>query len=256
MQRIKIAGVCLIAMFAFSAVAVSTAQAGHAYICKKKRKGSYKASNCVTLASPAGTGKFERYEIKSEAFKTKDESLELQLTAAATLQPIDCKKGSGTGEWKGPAEASETVTFVGCTYTGNGEPCNAGTLAFTFTDSLIDRGGKGPAGKEPAEGEAWNMFKSPGDEPYWAKFSCGLGIEFRIKGTVSGVISPVDESVKGITTSYGEGKGEQELTTEFSENAGLTWKPIKTTVWHLTPVAKDPKGTVIDACNELEPECS
>jgi hypothetical protein len=65
MKRIRIVGLCLIAVFALSAVASSAASAAppEFFTCVKavpKNTGNYTEKECFTKASPAGTGKYER----------------------------------------------------------------------------------------------------------------------------------------------------------------------------------------------------
>jgi hypothetical protein len=115
-------------------------------------------------------------------------------------------------------------------------------ITMVSVTQLIDHGERGPSGLEPAEGEVWNSFApDPASPlyPYQAMFICEPGVIFRLGGTVSALVTPVSAkaSTKGVET-FGEGKGEQDLVTEFSENGGETWEPTGPNVLTLTSDTK------------------
>ena len=126
MKRAKTMGVVLLALFAFSAVAATVAQAEEA---------PYWSIEGTRLAA----GKTA--EITAKAFSAT------QVLTAATVK-VTCKKlelvkgavllGSNAGE---PGKSDETIKYNECTVTGNGEPCE------------VESPGKGEIVTEPLTNE-------------------------------------------------------------------------------------------------------
>ncbi len=236
MKRIGIVGLSLIAMFAFSAMAASSASAGEYITCGKAAKsgktylGKYTNNNCSTLGSG---GKYERGAVSN--VKVTSTTKEAVLSSAAG--DIKCKKSKGTGTLINGKMNLEETTFETCVLSLTDGKCTnlagftgsySGKITSVSLTTLIDHGEKGPSGDEPAEGEVWNSF-APDPEsalfPFQAVYICEPGVIFRTTGSTSAVVTPVlgKPSPKG-TETFGAGKGEQDLTTEFSENGGETWE--------------------------------
>jgi hypothetical protein len=243
MKRIGIVGLSVVAMFAFSAMAASSAFAGEYITCvkvakvEKKYKGKYSNNACSTLSSPAESGKYERgtpaFPI---AVTSKSKTAEL-LSAAGH---ITCKASTGVGSLLSSKTDLEETKFTECVLSLTGGKCvNLSTFEETgkylpsaitswSATTLIDNGEKGPSGDEPAPGEVWNSFAPDASAPVYpfqAVYICEPGVIFRTSGTTSSVVTPVlaKPSTKGVQT-FIEGKGEQDLNTEFSENGGETWE--------------------------------
>lgn len=158
MKRIKIVGLCLVATFAFGAMATSSAQAAEVKSCVKAgkvtikykkgkeekekpiREGRYANKSC-TEAAPENTGKYPPYtgpEGKFEwgaagsTFGTKSGTglkkpkLELDGEGGRVVQ---CSSSSGKGEWTGTKAGLETVAFKKCALNTNGEECTSAGLS-------------------------------------------------------------------------------------------------------------------------------
>jgi hypothetical protein len=267
MKSLRVMGLCVLATFAFSATVASTAQAGEAGICKKAERidrrysGRYLEKNCEEGASEAQIeeGKKNKYEWTSAA-GSKYKSSTKTTVLSSTAGEITCKASTDAGEWTGWQTDLDVITFEGCKLAiglsrcaSEGQP--AGTIETDLLDAyLINHGTKGPSGLEPKEGEAWVEYQSAeGLGGYVASFVCEPGVLFRIGGSLSGVITPVNARVnlmgKSFTTTFAEGRGEQDLVGEFSENGGETWDSTGPSVETAVSVAKGPKME-IKGCNE------
>jgi hypothetical protein len=251
MKRIGIVGLCLAAMFALSAMAASSAFAGQYITCTKVSKvtvkyidkgkekskaiyeGKYLTNTCTTLAPEPGKyyegpeGKYERGS--AVGIKSTDKTKTATLASAAGT--ITCKSSTGTDEITGSKTDKNVTNFKTCVLSVTKGACTtpgdaSGEITSTAVSRLIDHGEKGPSGGEPAEGEVWDEFESEsGPTGLLAEFVCAPGVIFETSGTLSGVATPVNAkgSTKG-TTTFGAGKGEQDLVTEFSENGGISFE--------------------------------
>ncbi len=273
MRRVGIAGVCLTATLAFGAMIASAAYAGEAGVCGKVRKverkfhGRFLEKGCLKEASAkerSEGGEENKREWESPAGeKYTDTSKTTVLSSAAGR--MTCKGSTSTGEWTGWQTGTDTITFSECTLSigghctsvQEGEP--VGDITTSQLDTyLIDHGTKGPSGLEPKEGEVWQEYQSPtGPAGYQFTFVCEPGVLFRVSGTLSGMISPVNAMETKLTTTFGAGKGEQDLVTEFSEDGGFQWENTGPNVETLVSTAngvatgaKDKGKVEIRACNE------
>jgi hypothetical protein len=233
MKRIRIIGLALVAVFAFSAVVAAAAQAGEYGRCakvakiEKKYHGKYEDKNC-TEANPTIEGKYEWAPGPGpEPGYTSTTKVAILKSAAGN---IVCKKSTDTGEITGVKSDVDTVTFTSCVLEATKGACTsagevAGTIKTNLLDTtLIDHGEKGLSGLEPAEGEAWTEYSV--SSGYQAEFTCEPGILFRISGSLSGVTSPLNEMVKKLTTVFSATGGEQDLITEFSLDGGAEWTAV------------------------------
>jgi hypothetical protein len=250
MKRIKVAGLCLVAAFAFSAAAVSTAQAGEYGKCielkaeNKLYHGYYTGKGCeektkVSEAEKTAGGKKNKYEWEPTPVGSKIPytSTGKSATLEGEAGDITCKKNVDEGEITGPKTDKDKVKFEECTLSlskeacwNTGTPTSKGGTIETFTDNtkLIDHGEKGLSGDEPAEGEVWTEFYEEeettgftGPGHYLAAFECyvekGVSIPFEVEGSVSGVNNAKDLNKMGTggEVVFGKGKGEQDLTTIY-----------------------------------------
>ena len=242
------------AVFALGAVMASGAQAGRFGTCVKKASGNYTEKTCETLASPAGSGKYE-FVPNVKKIKFFSQGGESKLKGAAG--EIVCKHGIDEGEIINATENVDKFTFYECSLKPFELPCkNAEVeieegkgksakkvkvgviITFTLKSKLIDHGEKGPSGKEPAEKEVWNSMQNNGEPhesafgpgPFLAAFECGP-VPFAVTGSVSSVIpakyvsNPKLKSAKkpkaGKTLKptyeedYTELGGEQDLVTTY-----------------------------------------
>jgi hypothetical protein len=159
MKRIKIVGLCLVAVFALSAmIAASGAQAGTYKICIEQKKGFYGNSTCSgekveKKGKPKGTweliplstcipqkhgfysdsgcsvldekkGKGKGSFEKTKGLKFKDAGGPAKL-ATPGLGPndVECTSSTSEGAFTGAKTATDRVKFVGCTFSGL--PCQS-----------------------------------------------------------------------------------------------------------------------------------
>lgn len=245
MRRMRIVGLCAIAMLTMSALAAASAHAGEYGECviapkvSGKYTGKYLDKNCneeasATQRSEGKKNKYERVSGVSPAnakFTAKGKSAELVGAAGSII----CKKSSTVGEITGPKSDSEVVTFEDCVITGalSGECHSAGQssgviVTNKLTTTLIDHGEKGLSGSEPAVGEVWDEFTGPAPEGIQAEYLCAGVALIRTKGSLSGVFksSSLNVSSNKAEIEFNSGKGEQDLYSELSTNGGATWENI------------------------------
>jgi hypothetical protein len=252
MKRIRIMGLCLIAVFAFSAMVATAAQAAEVGECVKAAKvgkgyaGNYTDKNC-TVVSGTKTGKYNWSPGVTPA-NAKFTAKTKLATLASVAGTISCKASTTKGEWTGTKTNHEVITFTGCTLSvGPGcqsleEAEGSGTIKSFEDTTLIGHGEKGPGGLEPAEGEVWDSFAPSATSPYTpyaTEFKCPPGVVFRSSGSVSGIVTPVNAMSAKLTTAFGAGKGEQGLVTEFNQGKG--WEPTGPNIETATGSAKGAK---------------
>ena len=277
---ISIVGLCLVAMAAFGAMAASSASAGEYGVCLKTARvaegkvlhytGKWKDAACERERQ--ANGEYEWYPgrtgigrgapvVTAEAFEYKGPSTSVVLRSAAGT--ITCGGSVTEGAILGAQYNVEKTVFNKCTLsvtkgkcTGVDDPqLKAGEIG-EFSDTyLLDHGTKGPSGLEPKELEVWNAsFASEGYPyyPYQAIFECAPGVLFRVGGQLSGVVTPVSTMTPKWTVASGEGKGEQDLVSEYSENGGLTWEPTGPNVLTVTAsyTTKSDRKIEVRECNE------
>lgn len=237
MKRIKILGLCLVAVFAMSAVATSSSSALSYKVCKKLTvkpyTGHYTNKTCTTHATPTeeAEGKKNKYELaawnegKEAAPKYKDgnglSTLKLYIPGVGIAGETVCTKAKGEGHITGPTTGNTQVTFEKCT--SEGESCaspgeSAGKIKTQVLNTeLAETGGKviqrvGEAGKLSAE------------------FKCGPK-EIFTTGTADGVVTgDINTITKDSTTTFStNAKGEQENTVGgdvlITEVVGLATLP-------------------------------
>jgi hypothetical protein len=103
----------------------------------------------------------------------------------------------------------------------------------SYSDTrLIDHGELGASGGEPSEGEVWDEFLPEEGSPvfpYQAIWVCRPGILFRLKGSLSGIITPVDAKASAkATITVGKGKANRISkwnTPRTAEKPGTTPAP-------------------------------
>ncbi len=214
MKSIKMAGLCLVAAFAFSAVAAASALAeGQPSFkaCVKaevKNTGAYEDKACTTK-SVTSTGKYELAEVAPGTKftgKSKTTTIAAKSKTGAT-ENIVCGKDSVAGEITGTSTLSETVTFSKCKANGSKtEPCEN-------------------AGKETIKTEI------PFGEFYWINsgetlpgvlttppvtiFKCG-GEEVELQGEL---IGEVENGAKTLNFNYALSGGAQQYEAFFIEGS-------------------------------------
>jgi hypothetical protein len=265
MNRMKMMGLCLAAMFAFSAIIVSVAQAGEFGNCVKQKKpavGKYINAECTKEGAAKTT-----YEWVSAKGEKSTDTTKATVWSSA-LGKITSKKSKGTDEITGWQTDTAETTFEGWVWEATKGKCEnlseytgktpySGKVTFYNHTELIDHGTIGPSGLEPKEGEVWDEFAPLEGSPvfpYDAYYICEPGVIFRTVDTISGVVEKVNaKPSKAGEDKFAEGLGEQDLQTEYSENGGEAFSSTGPNVEATTAKIKWNSDVEIRACNE--PNC-
>jgi len=218
MKRIRILGLCLVAVFAMTAVATSSASALSYKTCKKLTvkpyKGHYINKTCSTHASPAeeAAGKTNKYELaewnegKEAHPKFKDANgvsvLKLYIPGVGVVGATTCAKAKGEGHIDSATTGDTTVVFEKCTSEGFVCTSPGETAGKIKTSDLTTR---------LAEDGAGEVIQRVGEEGVLsAEFNCGSK-NIKTTGIADGVNTGnvnkiVKESKNTFTTETG---GEQ-----------------------------------------------
>jgi hypothetical protein len=171
MKRIRLIRLCLVAAFAMSAAAVTTASATPDYgRCKALTGGKYQDKGC-TIASVPGKEKYEWYPWGSGLPTAENRGVTTKLKGkSATLETVKgakvvCTSETGAGEIASSIYVIETMTFKGCSSAGL--PCTtAGQAAGTIVagpayDYVVFQSGQ-QGGRMLQEGYYWIYFECAG----------------------------------------------------------------------------------------------
>jgi len=224
MKRIRIVGLCLVAVFALSAVVAAAAQAAapEYLTCNKvakaeKGKGKWNDKECSKESK--GGAKEGEYEaggswetLKKKGFKGKNgvstldsyipENEAEPWTGGTVVGSVTCKNAKSVGEITGPKLSTVTVVFASCT--SEGKKCTShqvGEKVGDITTEELD------ATLVNVEGKPASLVKGNNGEGKSAEFSCE-GLAIKTFGNLNGLIS-------GNT----EGKYKKTSTQTFSVNA-------------------------------------
>lgn len=192
MKRTKIAGLCLVAVFAFSAVAAASAfaegQPTFKVCAKKKKTGKYNDSACTSV-NAEGKGSYELEEVTSGtkySGKSKTTTLAAKSTTGAK-EAVVCGKDVAELEVTGPSSFTEKVTFSKCEANGKKtEACDIPTT--TISGALFYVNAKeteAGAYTNPPTGEEFKCGSSSIDEKgnlIGAAASSGLAFVYKTSG--------------------------------------------------------------------------
>ena len=135
----------------------------------KSFTGEYTEKECKTVANPAKTGKYERWEKDSGTFEATNKAATfITRTTKGVMKSTVCKGGVSRGEFlAGDVYATDKLAFEGCV--GNGEkktdPCRNVGLETLETEPLFstlvwfNRGDQEPGLLLEAQGEQFARFK-------------------------------------------------------------------------------------------------
>lgn len=254
MKRIQLVGLCIVALFAFSAMAAASASAAPEYgQCKTVKKGKYTNSGCTTTGKKAKKewfpgrpancekvkkGKYTNPECTTEGKKGKYEKTACSpncavITAkggAAFLEAesgikIECAtNGSEGGEILSATEADGKAVYTGCHIEAlGGVKCTSAGAATGEIKTNELR-----ATPEEKGGKVWVNYTAK-NGGYLAEFACEV-VSIRVSGNAAGkVTGGVNEmSVKSTQTFARsiEGIEGQNLTSESNTGKGFE-KPEK-----------------------------
>jgi len=198
MKRIRIVGLCLVAVFAMSAIASASASAAapEYQICgkavknatTKKYEGHFSNKEC-TATSTEGKYELTSYTAaKKPGFKTKSgaSALDVYIPGTGVVGETSCAKSKDVGTVTGAKTATDVVTFEKCT--SSGKVCTgdqAGTktgdiVTYTLDETLVASGESKTGVGQEVKGTG------PGGES--AAFDCE-GEEISTTGAVTGEIT-------------------------------------------------------------------
>jgi hypothetical protein len=211
MKRMRIVGLCLVAAFAFSAIAAGSASAepsGEYGTCTAKAGGQYKNSGCTEKVGSGG--KFEWTPLAAEDTFTST----MTAGTKATLETVGgtkvvCNKEHGTGAIISPTESGKVIAhFEECS--SSTFPCQnkGGTSGDINTTELGGGTGVEKLGtKPPTNNKMAAELHGPGGGAL-AEFECaGLSVV-----TTGAVLHPVEsgkmktETKEKFTATKGEQK--------------------------------------------------
>jgi hypothetical protein len=230
MRRIRIAGLCLVAAFAMSVMASSTASAVAPEIgqCLKGAEHSlsnYSSAKCITLASEAAGTEAEK--LKKGVWKwtpgfVKGKTAFTSSGGVATLstkggKTVTCTSETSTGNYleDGTNKKEETVVnFAGCK--SNGLPCTTEGKASgeLTTNPLIGEVGFEVAAKKKT---ALKLFPKPPSLKF-IEFKC-VGLEIKVRGKGEG-------SGEGILVNIKNNAMKNTEILKYKQTGGVQ-KPVK-----------------------------
>jgi len=203
MKHVRMLGLCLVAVFAMSAVVSANAWAegrpeykkcGKAAKVDKKYTGQYSDKECNVSAE---NGKYQREEVaENTAYTSKTKAVTINVKGKA----VKCKKGVDKGSIVSQFESTLTITLSGCAVNGNkAEPC--GTAGTITTDPLAT----GLYFVNEAETEAGIAVF--GSEGVFAEFKCG-----ETSVVIEGILVGAEKNTKkGETLTFATSGGKQAI---------------------------------------------
>jgi len=229
MKSMRILGLCLAAVFAISAVAVSSAAAStpEYKTCAKAAKvgktytGAYTDKNCSEL-NAKGEGKFERVAVKTpDKFKAKAAATTIYLydpTTKTLKLKVICTKGKDEGEIFNSTEAKLKITYEGCEPLETelkGKCTTAGQAAGTIvTEPAIEK----LAWVNSGETEVGVSVAAAAEGGPIEKMTCAGAETAELRGAMTGKIGPVNTVSKTQTLTFNASSvtGEPELLGTWS----------------------------------------
>jgi hypothetical protein len=220
MKRTRILGMCLVAVFALTAVLASVSQAATPVFYTKAAIGTTAANQQFTSSSAAS-----------------------YLEGASSHVKIECKKSTGTGEVTGAKSVNKVVTtFKECEIPSLHFPCENKGAGTHEIETL------------PNAGELGEYTSSEGGVKltaesgiYLAEFQCaGGGVLIKSKGSLVG-------KIKGSANTVQESKFTPTLSLTFQQTGGI--QKIKNLIGgspeQLTSVVSEFNGTEYVTHEEL-----
>jgi hypothetical protein len=232
MKPIKIVGLCLVAVFAMSAVVAASASAAEPeyMTCVKAAKvgktyiGKYTSKTCSEASKVETGGKYElgSWELaKTKALKIASKAIKLDNYSQATgkIVPgvggvVKCTSGKGSGELVGSRSTTQKIEYKGCQ--SEGKECKstkAGTKNGVITEDLATYLVALPEGK----GVGVLSYAEPAG--WYASYSCGTVLVEMTSGPIGVDSGNTTEASKTSATTFAvtaEGV-QQERFADFEE---------------------------------------
>jgi len=242
----RILGVCLVAAFALSLVAVSSASAsGPAFWeCAKVAAGAGKYTN--KTCSTEGTGKTAKYELKegigkAKVFKGTGKSATLHTPALSS--EIKCTAFKDEGKLKTPTTEEKVLsTFSGCTTLGK-KCASAGEKAGDIkTFDLFGELGT------ISSGSGVGALLTAETGKYLAEFNCE-GLAVKVEGGVIGEETPVNKFTKTEDSIFAITGSDQQAITSFT---GGPKEVLESTIGGQGPFESGQQAEAANKGEELE----
>ncbi len=213
MKRIRIVGLCLVAAFAMSAVAASTAAAEPPEIgrCLKKAVAGgagFSDAGCTKAVASAAKYEWQAGPGPKNKFTSKMKEATSATLETVKLEKITCKGETSTGEIASAKEVAAVVaTFTECT--SSGLKCTSagqaeGTIVTNPLSGVV--GDETESAESEAKDKVAEELHGPGGGNL-AEFSCA-GIPIVVKGSVLHNIS-ANKMLNPSTEKFTASKGEQ-----------------------------------------------
>jgi hypothetical protein len=231
MRRIRIAGLCLVAVFVMGAVFAGAASAANPEYGRCIKEGAkevskYDSSKCIKLASEDPGTEAEKIKKGSYVWHAGPGpkagfTAALKPTTIATLETkagtkVTCKKLSAAGKYTGLKTVSTTKTdFEECE--SGGIKCNTpgagiGVIKVKNLEGELGVDSKGtPSTKDKIGNVLWPEGGTATSGSEFVEFACG-GLTVKVKNSV---ISPVTSNAMKLTATvkYTASKGVQKPTS-------------------------------------------
>jgi hypothetical protein len=212
MKRLGILTLCVITVFALTAVATATDELPEIGRCVKiAGTATHKWANasCTIRSEGENTGKYEwdPGPGPKPGFTSTAEATELETVAKSKVK---CSAATAKGEFTGPKSDAATIIFTGCEYgTAPGLPCQTpgsqeGEVATSRLEGALGYISGGGTAK-PSVG----MRLSPAPGMPFASVECG-GVTLTLAGSVIGTIAgSVNKMSQTSSLKFRQGKGKQ-----------------------------------------------
>jgi hypothetical protein len=240
-MRLKMLGLCLIAVFSMAAMAVASASAETLpkfNECAKVKTGT-EAKGCKGPGK--GYEKKEGFKGKGKGFKGVGKAASLHTSKLKS--EITCKANKDVGTITGEkTEGGIVATFTGCATLG--KKCKSGATAGTIVTHSL----KGVLGYINASAHEVGADLTPTTGTALANFECeGLVVE--TTGSVIGVVTPVNVFTKKLTSTFAvNGAGEQVVKKLENEPTDVLFS----TIGGQGPFESGQQDTVVNTGEELE----
>jgi hypothetical protein len=227
MKRMKMVGLCLVAVFALSATAVSTASAAPEFgVCQAQAGGKFLNSTCSKSATP-GKEKYELTPVVKNKFTSAIKAGTLATLETVGGTKIVCKGETSGGEIKNSTEVGKVIAhFTECSTSGlqcttaGAAPGEIVTSPLGGALGVEKTGTKPPFNNKLAE----ELHSESGNV---AEFSCA-GLKVVVKGAVLHPVTtnkPVETTTEKFKATKGKQKPEKfvggpVITLESNTNGG------------------------------------
>jgi hypothetical protein len=239
MSRTRIAGICIVAALALSALAAGSVSAALPELGRCVNVGSagaYTGSNCIKT-SPTHTGKWE-WQPGPGATPQFHAQAATVLLATVGKAKIICSFGEVAGEWTGAKTATASLDLVGCENGVNFKSCQSSTQAGEIkTEPLEGELGVITGGEKPTVGLD---LKAKSPQPSIVSFTCGgppaepMGVAelYAIEGSVIARILTINRMLTATNVLYKEIAGKQvpELFEGGAKDTLIVNKPSESKV--------------------------